>query len=326
MIGFVVIVTACGARTGLRTGAGATDSGATDAPSDAPMFTCSSIAQVAQTKFRPDAIAIAGDYVYWHDSQGISRVHKSGGAPEPIVTNQVTHGWPHLSPFALGGGYVFYADPLGTISRVPVSGGAPDALGPHAVEAGLAAGTSHVYFWERTVGSTDVKRMDFAGQGLVTWDTVPEPPGVLVVDGDAQAIATADPGVFDVFSGGHDILSGLSSIDVVFDESHVYFTSYDATNGARVMTLVVQSLATTPIADTAGAYAIAIDQNDLYFTDRKALRVRRIANKTGPVTDVANAASGFEPIDVALDGSCVFWTSAAHASDTPGAIMVAPKL
>jgi hypothetical protein len=316
------VLVACGARTELRTGAPATDSGTT---TDATTLACPSIAQIAQTSSRPDALVIDGDYVYWHDAKGISRVHKSGGAPEWIVANQLTHYWPHLAPFALGGGYVFYADTLDYVSRVPVSGGAPEKFGFGAVETGFASGTSHVYFWERTVGVTDIKRIDFAGQGLVTWDTVPEPPSEMVFDGDAQAIAAADPGVFDVHSGGPEILSGLSAVDLAFDPTHVYFTSDDATNGSRVMTLVISSLATTPIADTAGAYAIAIDANDIYFTDRTALRVRRIANKTGPVTDVASSDAGFEPIDVALDGACVFWTSAAHADDAPGAVMVAPK-
>jgi hypothetical protein len=130
-----------------------------------------------------------------------------------------------------------------------------------------------------------------------------------------------DPGV----ECNGTLLSGLTATDIAVDGNDVFFTSNDATNGARVMHLVLPSLKTAPIADTEGAFALAQDDSDLFFTDGLNLRVRRIEGKTGPVTDIAKDAS-MGPVDLVIDDTCVYWTASSRFDKTgSGVVMAGPK-
>jgi hypothetical protein len=326
---------ACGARTPLATGgkapvdAGSHDAGAdTDAAdADAATTLCGGPggAELAATGPHPDTIVVDGGFVYWHDAEGISRVPIGGGAVQPVakVAAQL---FPDLSAFAVGGGFVFYGDGA-AIERAPVAGGGPTPIAPVLPLPGFAASKSFVRVWRRNGPTTyPILRLDFASGQVLGVDDLPEKPNEMFFVGEDAWVA-ADPGVYRIpFGSPPQILSGQTASDIAVDADTIYFTSSDATNGARVVVLSKQTLKASDLPDTFGAFAIAMDDADLFFTDGNGLRVRRIDGKTGPVEDVASDGPDFAPVDLALAGACVFWTSSSRSGATsPGKVMVAPK-
>ncbi len=241
----VAIVAGCGARTdlGARIALDAsTDAFADDAPSDAPdaSSACPAPVTLAQTAAQPDAIAIDGEWIYWHDGAGVFRVKKTGG-PAHFVAKASPAIWPDLVAFALAGGFVFYADG-DVILRAPVGGGTTVPFAFTLASAGFATDASHVFAWSRVGSPTEIDRFDFSGAGFTKVDVLSEPPSEMVFDGKT-AYAAADPGVWKLgFGAGDELLSGLTATDVAVDGATVYFTSDDATNGARVLALSTQTL------------------------------------------------------------------------------------
>jgi len=319
------LLVACGARTDL--GKRSIADAAVDAPADVPVPACASGA-LAATGTKPDTIAIDGAFVYWHDETGVSRVPKTGGQPEVVASSPATF-WPELAAFALADGYVFFASAAGTASRVAASGGTADILGWNQPELAFAASSKFVYAWSPQGGPTPIMRFGFDGSGPNQVDDLTHPPNEMIVDANETAYVTSDPGVlandYAGKSGLDVLLSGLTATDVAPAGEDVYFTSDDATNGARVMVVSTKTLNAHPIGDTKGAFALAQDDSDLYFTDGLGLRVRRIAGKKGPVTDVASVGPNFSPIDLVVDGACVYFTSAPRDGGSAGAVTVAPK-
>lgn len=325
-----LILVACGARTPLASTA-ALDAGKdVESGSDAAMSPCSALASIAATGPHPDAIALDGDHVYWHDQNGIFRVPKKGGSPSLVATTVSTF-WPELVPFAIASGNVYFAGAGDALSFVPVGGGTATSIGKSFAQAGFAASDSWVYAWSQAQGATPLVRFHFDGSGATQVDSMAHPPNEMVFGPNEVAYVAFDPGVqqndYSSMAGASDTdLSGLAAEDIAVSGSQVYFTSNDSTNGARVMTVSTDTKIVSPIADTFGAVTLALDDADLYFADGDGLRVRRVAGKTGPVTDVATVGPDAAPIDLALDGTCVYFTVAPRAgADAPGAVMVAPK-
>ena len=322
------LLVACGARTdlGRRSIADAAVDAPLDAPADGP-HGCA-LRSLAATGAKPDTIAIDDAFVYWHDETGISRVAKTGGQPEVLASSPATF-WPTLVAFTLAGGYVFFANAAGSASRVAGGGGSVDVLGWNQPELAFAASSKFVYAWSQQGGPTPIMRFGFDGSGPNQVDYLTHPPNEMIVDANETAYVAADPDVlandYAGKSGLDVLLSGLTATDVAPAGDDVYFTSDDATNGARVMVVSMKTLNAHPIGDTTGAFALAQDDSDLYFTDGFGLRVRRVADKKGPVTDVTSVGPDFSPIDLVVDGACVYFTSAPRDGASPGAVMVAPK-
>jgi hypothetical protein len=311
----VLFACGCGARSEIR-GGGTEPS--VDAGSDAQAHGCTLI---ATTAVHPDAIAIDDAFIYFHDDEGIWRLSKSGSTPVKLASATATL-WPDLSPMSLSGGFVFYTD-ADTLTRVPVTGGASVSFGENGPMLGVAANAADVWFWSRgPAPDFPISRVTLAGIGEPDVADLDEPPGKIFF-GDTTAFAVADPGVFAIgLNGGSQLLYGLSAVDVVADDDDVYFTSSDATNGARIMQLSKKTLAATKIAGSEGAYALAIGNGDLYFTDRTNSHVRRIIGKVGQAVDIVSISQNYSPIDIAVDDQCVYFT-AAGAID--GLLMAAPR-
>jgi len=328
---------ACGARTPLATGGeGASDAGAdapfdarADAKSDAATVACGAPggSVLAASDPEPDTIVLADGFLYWHTANGISRVPVVGGPVEPLDVSPSAQPFPDLSALAVGGGYVFFAD-QNAVDRVTVSGGAPESLFSLPTP-GVAASATRVHAWPRNgPGEVAVRVLDFGAQSFSSY-TVAEPPNAMFFVGE-EAYVAADPGVYvaQPQASSAEILSGQTATDVVVDADaeNVYFTSDDGTNGARVIVLSQTTHQQSDVAGTSGAFALAMDATDLFFTDADGLRVRRVDGKTGPVEDVANDGPDFAPVDLVVDDSCVYWTSASRAGETQqGRVMVAPK-
>ncbi len=331
-LAFACLVAACGARTELRGGGG--DSSAPDAsPSDAssdhvtPLACTSGLVQLATTGSQPDEIALDQGWIYWHDETGIFRVKTDWTATETVV-GSAAYFWPDLSAFVIASGHVYYGSGADEVWRAPLDSSEPSMLIDHVPKPGFSASSQRVYVWSRVTIDTPIWRYDFGGQPAAGGAFLQHAPIEMTFGPVETAYAASDPDVvaidFAQPTPALEHLSGLPASDIAISGNDLYFTSNDVTNGARVMHLLLPSLKTAPIADTVGAFALAQDANDLYFTDGKNLRVRRIAGKTGPVTDVASVAPDFAPIDVVVDDTCVYWTSAPQTG-TAGAIMAAPK-
>jgi hypothetical protein len=311
-----VLLVGCGARTELDGASSRRDASVVDVATEgAPTATscAAGVVQVATAGTLPDTIVLDDAWVYWHEQGGIFRVKKTGGAIETLQPASSAF-WPDLAAFAVGGGSLFYGKDASSVMR--------DEQTLYALPSpGFAASASHVFVWSRDILPSPLLEFAFDGTGgwnnsYITRKAVEmsfAPPEIVCV--------AEDPGV----ECGGQLLSGLSATDLVATNEDVWFTSNDATNGARVMHIELPSLKTTPIADTVGALAIAGDATALYFTDATNRRVRRIEGKTGPVSDVASVGPELTPVDVVADDTCVYWTSSSVAPNGPGAVMAGPK-
>jgi hypothetical protein len=311
---FCLTLTCCGARSEIR-GALPDASIVNDATTDEAAATPScakGIVEIAQTGSKPDTIVIDAEWVYWHDETGVLRAKKTGGAPETL-SQRAAFFWPDLAAFAIGNGRLFDADG----DAITFQGAAL----AHMPIPGFAASSSHVFVWSRDLAQSPVLRFDFSGAGGQTGSPIDGKAVEMTFTGPGVPCIALDPGV--ECDGGY--LSGLTASDIVATTTDVWITSNDPTNGARVLHIEVPSASTAPIPDTAGAFAIAGDDTDLFFTDLLARRVRRIDGKTGPVVDIAPASATLTPVDVVVDDTCVYWTNASVAPNAPGAVMAAPK-
>jgi len=310
---FCLVLTACGARSEIR--GGLPDASIVDAGGDEPITTsscASGVVQIATTGAQPDTIALDGDWVYWHDATGIFRAKKTGGPPETLA-QPALYFWPDLAAFAVGDGHLFYGDG----DAIVFQGTTIDKL----PSPGFAAGPSHVFAWSRDVLPSPLFRYAFDGTGGITGGSFPHKTSTLAFQPVETICAAEDPAV----ECAGQLLSGLSATDLVVTANDVWFTSNDSTNGARVMHVAMPSLKTAPLADTTGAFAIAQDDTNLYFTDGLGLRVRRIEGKTGPVSDIASDSS-FGPVDLVVDDTCVYWTASSRFDKTgSGVVMAGPK-
>jgi hypothetical protein len=309
---FCLVLAACGARSEIR--GGLPDASTMDVIGDQQVTTSScekGLVQIAATGSQPDTIVLDGDWVYWHDATGIFRVKKTGGGPETLA-QPAPYFWPDLAAFAVGGGNLFHGDG----DAIVFQGTPIDKL----ASPGFASNASNVFAWSRDALPTPLIRYDFGGQGA-NIASIGRKPVEMTFTTSALPCVAEDPGV----ECGGVLLSGLSATDIAVDGDDVFFTSNDATNGARVMHLVMPSLKTAPIADTDGAFALAEDASDLFFTDGLGLRVRRIEGKTGPVADIASTPV-YGPVDLVVDDTCVYWTASSRFDKTgSGWVMAAPK-
>jgi len=294
---FCLVLTSCGARSEIR--GGTSDASVpSDAGNDAATTSCASgVVQLATTGLQPDTIVLDGEWVYWHDATGIFRMKKSGGGSETLG-HPIVSFWPDLAAFGAADGQLFWQNGMG-----------------------VATSKKHVFQWSRDELPTALVRFDFDGSNETQVAVLQHEPIDMTFTSSESPCIAEDPGV----ECGGQLLSGLTATDIAVSGNDVFFTSNDSTNGARVMHLVMPSLKTAPIADTTGAFAIARDDSDLFFTDGLDLRVRRIEGKTGPVVDIASDP-GFGPIDIVVDDTCVYWTASSRFDKTgTGVVMAAPK-
>lgn len=331
-LAFACLLAACGARTELRGGSGdasAPDASPGDASNEHVALSCASgLVHLVATESQPDAIAIDHGWLYWHDQLGVLRLKLDGSASPEGVAPAWAYFWPDLSAFVIADGHVYYGSNADEVWRAPLYSSEPSMLIDHVPKPGFSASSQHVYVWSRVTIDTPVWRYDFSGQPAAGGAYLQHAPIEMTFGPVETAYTASDPDVvaidFTQPTPTIEHLSGLPASDIAISGNDVYFSSNDVTNGARVMHMILPSLKTTPIADTVGAFALAQDATDLYFTDGKNLRVRRIAGKTGAVTDVASVAPDFAPVDLVVDDTCVYWTNAPQTGSA-GAIMAAPK-
>jgi hypothetical protein len=313
---FCLVLIGCGARSeigGALPDASVVMDAADGGGNDVATTSCTTgVVQIATTASQPDTLMLDSEWVYWHDGAGIFRVKKTGGGVETLA-KLAPYFWPDLTAFALSGGHLFY----GAGDEILWDGQTITKLDT----PGFAVETDHVFAWSRATLPSPIFRFYLDGTGGPIALKLTHRAVEMAFTSSVGFCFAEDPGV--ECSG--TLLSGLTATDIVATDEDVWFTSNDATNGARVMHTVLSSLKTSPIADTTGAFALAQDDANLYFTDDTNLRVRRIEGKTGPVTDIASNPV-FGPVDIVVDDTCVYWTAASHFDKTgSGAVMAGPK-
>lgn len=243
-------------------------------------------AVVVGDQSRPNAVTRSGDYVYWTvaevDNPPVYRRLVDGGTIEPIdhvaaytllqddanlyavgtairrisksdgsVINLFTGATPQITPSALGGGRVFFAD-LGTrdILAVSADGGAAETVVSRSGNPGfkIAADDTNVYWYNPPMPPTPPTPFQLAiysapvGGGIVTKvvDTAGPPDGIYVHDGalywtlkpaasfqECGGRSEAWPSIqTSPTSGGpvRTIASGYpSAVALTFDETSVYW-------------------------------------------------------------------------------------------------------
>jgi len=335
---FLALLAACGGRTGLGVGQHAADAGPppADAGSDAiPIFDASEdvpaplgcangLVKIADTGVEPDQLVLDGGFLYWHDRDGISRVHKAGGAVQALAQGAAP-GWPELAAFALSNTDVYFA--FGPqITMVSKQGGPPQPI-PIPIPPNfpfVATSKTMLYAWSGGMPGPLFAAPLGGGPGAPVAN-LPTAASKIVVDGTRGYTAT-DGGVqaIDLGTGTVTWLSGLGAADVAADASDVYFTTIDVTNGAAVMRVPKAGGPQSTVAAENGAYAVALSATDLYFTERLDMLVRKVVGKTSTlVVNVASFDFTTQPIALALDDQCVYVTVAPNGA--PGAIYGAPQ-
>ena len=336
---FLALLAACGGRTGLGVGQHALadasppsfDAGPDaipifDASDDvpAPLGCANGLVKIADTGAQPDQLVLDGGFLYWHDQDGISRVHKTGGTVQGL-TKTPAPGWPELAAFALSSTDVYFA--FGPqIGMVPKQGGpmTPIPL-PIPNFPFVATSKTTLYAWSGGMpGPLFAAPLGGGGPGAPI-ATLPTPTSKIVVDGNRGYTAT-DGGVqaVDLGTGTITWLSGLGAADVAVDASDVYFTTIDMTNGAAVMRVPKTGGPQSTVVAENGAYAVALSATDLYFTERLDMLVKKVVGKTSSlVVIVASFDFTTQPIALALDDQCVYVTVAPNGA--PGAIYGAPR-
>jgi hypothetical protein len=125
----------------------------------------------------PDAIVIAGQYVYWSDdnTNAIGRAHLDGSDPD---TTFITTGADNLGGLAIGGGHIYWTDSQnGNISRADLDGTNVDTsfITGRDIPTSVAVDDQHIYWSDE--GNSDIGRADIDGsnvnEGFITGQDTP---------------------------------------------------------------------------------------------------------------------------------------------------------
>ncbi len=309
--------------------AGGDASPETDAAAADPDCTGSGVTVTTTYEF-PDAIALDGAFVYWHDQVGIARAPKQGGAAERL-TGTPAQQWPDLASFALSAtdAYFVSGDANG-IEWMPKAGGGPTPLSslPTFVFPGVVVGASRAFVWGEVSGGTEVIDAFALPNGApvrVQNDVIPT--AMVVTDTLAYAATSNGIVALDAQHGTAAGLGGSAAEGIAIDSTDAYFSSVDSSSGFAVARVPLSGKGTVTVVATPGAgtvVGLAVSDTDIYYGDRVTPALRKILHKTpSNVAALVTFATGDQPIGVALDARCVFVTVAR--STTGGYILAAPR-
>ncbi len=206
-----------------------------------------------------------------HTTGGIIRVDRANPSNQVTIADGSN---PDVYPgsIALDDSYVYYSDTFaGTVKRVPKSGGSTTVIANQQTEPRSVFVDSKNLYFAT---SAEVKRVAKGG-------------------GTPTTIAWHQE----------------SANDVVADSKYVYWATYHTVARAPIA-----GGASVTIARTDGAIpAIAIDSSSVYFVDNPSYglvgSIRSVPKIGGKVTTVATNQS--IPMDLAVDGSYVYWANSA---------------
>lgn len=306
--------------SGSSSSGGGSSSGATGpgscSPGDAPLVLASNLAAVAIAVDASDVFV--GLQGHRDGSKGgVARIPKTGGSFTKLAESVEVWG------LDVDDSFVFWADRSGgSIARVPKAGGATTPLtGARETAYGVAAHGGDVFWAE---GS---------GVGQVAKDGGPSS----MIDGvssSTHVAADADHIYWTEWSGNVSkraraggpttVLAHVQyAYTIAIDADSVYFVANGtvrrvAKTGGPVVTLLERGQGASMTPD-----GIAVDDSAVYFADLMGKGIHKIAKSGGAVSLVASGESF--PRAVAVDASCVYWTTDGILTAPHGTVMRAPK-
>ncbi len=337
-----VVIAGCGARTELDTSTtpGTVVAGPDAQPPGVQRVVCTATSLTTLATITPhgiddempDQIALDDEYVYFHTSTSIRRVPKSGG-PTQVLADRLEYDWPNLSAFAIDATTItFVASGSAKLAQVAKSGGPvieQSAL-PTAYDDHVSAFSGGFYTWN------DVNVDNKSPFGLYALDATGKataPPIAIdsylakVIDQGSFAYAPMVGGLRVLASGQLKTVSPVSLTDLV-DDGDVMFgvggPDANDTANATVWRIDKSTNGATPLLDYGSeVWGVAVDRDDVYFTDRHGGAAVR-TSKTGGPTTVLGADPTAQAIGIAVDDACVYWTVYENPSG-PGRVLAAPK-
>ena len=240
-----------------------------------------SVFTLASGQIMPFGIAASGGSVYWTDyvSSGPTAncfvMSATGGALATIASGQRG-----ALGIAASGTTVFWTDPNGGTVMRGGTGSAPVTLASGQMDPSAIAVYESTVYWEVS-GDTGANGSIMRWQGGVV-QTVASDPNI--GSGMWGAIAAGSAGVY--WTEGSTAAGGSGAV------------LFAPLSGG------VKTLATEP----TGAYGIAVDTQNVYWTTPTALVKMPLAG--GCATTLVTSQAFYQGLSVAVDSTSVYWTTA----------------
>jgi len=228
----------------------------------------------------------------------------SGTCPTKVIASGLTD--PHS--ITIDGGFVYFAT-WTQIARVPTSGGNVETLA--TVNTPMAVATDGTYLvWGLSAGEVD-SRLTSGGNVAVLWTN-----GQSYTD----AIAIASGNAYFVLNGVRRapldgsaqavLVASGNELDLVVDSTAVYAVD----TGMGIVSAPLNAVNVTPATITKAPLAsnLAIDANDVYWTEDNSGMIRSVPKNGGNTTTLASGQGGLGCI--ATDGAHVYWGAQTDAA------------
>ncbi len=201
-------------------------------------------------------------------------------------------------------------DQAGSLSRVPLAGGAVESLASAKGPGGIAATQAHVYWTNK--GAGEVLRIALADSRVDVVAAKRVQPGPIVADSDGsvywvdRGTAAVNGAVVRAFPDGKVTelaRANIRPVHLAIDATDVYFSNID---GDQIMR--VPKVGGTPAVVVSGPgsqTSLAVDEARVYWTSEGEVTS---ALKTTGVTTV-HAKGQANPTSVALRGDEVLWVN-----------------
>ena len=318
---------ACGARTELGTTPDASIDVAshdavlelTEVGPPPPACTATQTTSLGPTNGIVNGLALDDAYVYFRESDGLSRLPKGGGIPQHVGATQLTGG-SFINAFVVDAKYAYLGDANGAVVRVAKQGGPEESLGLNVPQALFTLDGENLYAWGWE-GSTNLYRLVLGGGMTVVTSSLPALTNSIVIDGNTAYIGAAQTGLFklNLLDGLVVFMAQVEAWNLVADATNLYFSTGDhGPNGPNaIMSTAKADGTTTTLTSAKYAFGLALDGGQIYYTDEFEGTVRRISTQGG-VSAIIDSTPDDYPTAIATDDRCVYWSSV-------GGIWVAPR-
>lgn len=229
-------------------------------------------------QFRPHAVAIAGEYVYWTDAVSgiVSRVNLDGQNMTAIAT-----GGREPNALVVDGGYVYWTDfTAGTVSKAPVTGGEVTVLAKQQnYPLAIHVYEGYVYWAESLEGN--INRLSIEG-------------------GPIESLVTQRFGVADF---------GINA-------GYIYWTEGFTQGGdvSQISRAPLQGGGGEFFVKALKPWSLTIVGDDLYWTEYRWGGVKEVSLTTGQITLVYGHAAQDDDFQIASDDQNVYWTERASGN------------
>ncbi len=349
----VVTVIACGARTELdvvdaddASNTSVRDTDVPDAASEeVSPGTCDSTHIVLEQYWSPtnggwiEQLVVDGPGIYFATATGVWLTSTAGATPT-LVGPSVTDS--EFASFAVDSQNVVWVDgdfpEASHVMRAPKDGGTPSLLAniSEGLFTSVALADGGVYVWQYPNGNQHI------GTGLVDIEFVTD-QGVATFAGSFMSytakVVVADSTIYvgggeGIFAWNAPLLVSLSSIpvqDFALDEGAIVFTELVGPQSGplSVWRVAIDGGSAVPLAKwySTDLGGIVVDESAIYFCDTAAgtiVRIDKISNELSVIASDPQSPQS-SPIDLALDGTCIYWTAVNYHPPGLNHIYVSPK-